>query len=315
MESLLPAASGPVSPASRQRHNGHSKNFRRNTFAALAICLIILGFAASPSNHQVVKSEKELRRHTSSRSHDSPEDVLQRMQQHTLTVEECTGSQCTKEVVNLHDTATLGDQQQPKSLHSQTDMPINTSDSRLASVSIQKQVGKPLVVTVKQDDSDPGQHVQSGGALLTDDAKDRVASLNSAASQQMLVKADPVVAERAAEVADELSQHNAAAHHEGDNVLEIHRGDIDLSSNAIDPTSLSNRTQISDDNNLQIMQDTDSSSLLSGFNSDKARSQSEQQEAETSTVQKADSQLGSARRHLLRVSFHSSSGSNLKTAT
>ncbi len=47
MESLLRAASGPASPAARQRHK-HGKNFRRNTLVALAICLIILGLAASP---------------------------------------------------------------------------------------------------------------------------------------------------------------------------------------------------------------------------------------------------------------------------
>ncbi len=47
MDSLLRAASGPTSPAARQRYK-HGKNFRRNTLVSLAICLIILGFASSP---------------------------------------------------------------------------------------------------------------------------------------------------------------------------------------------------------------------------------------------------------------------------
>lgn len=203
------------------------------------------------------------------------QDVLQKMQHHTLTVEECTGSKCTTEVVNVHDTAILGEQQRLKDLQSQTETPLNSSQSQLGSISIQKQVGKPLVVTVKQDDSDPGQQVQSGGALLTDEAKDRVASLSQASSQQK--PTNPGTEEqRASDIADELSKHNAAAHREGDNILEIHRDDIDLSSTVIDPAALSNLTHISDDNNLQIMQDTDSSSLLSGFNSEKARAQTEE---------------------------------------
>ncbi len=221
------------------------------------------------------------------------------MQHHTLTVEECTGNKCTTEVVNVHDTAMLGEQQQLKDVQPQTEMPTNTSDSQLGSVSIQKQVGKPLVVTVKHDESDPGQQVQSGGALLTDEAKDRVASLGQAASQQVLATADPAVALRAAEVADALSKHSAAARHEGDNVLEIHREDIDLSSTALDPASLSNRAQISDDNNLQIMQDTNSSSLLSGFNSHKARAQTEEQQSDTAQKQGDQIGLGTASRHLL----------------
>lgn len=205
------------------------------------------------------------------------------MQHHTLTVEECTGSKCTTEVVNVHDTAMLVEQQLPKDIiQSQTEIALNASDSRLGLVSIQKRVGKPLVVTVKRDDSDPGQQVQSGGALLTDEAKDRVALLNQAASQQRLTEANPALAQRAVEIADELSNHNAAAHHEGDNILEIHRDDIGLSSKPVDPATLSNLTHISDDNNLQIMQDTNSASLLSGFNSEKARAEVQEQQSDAS---------------------------------
>lgn len=224
----------------------------------------------------------------------SVQDVLQKMQHHTLTVEECTGSKCTTEVVNVHDTAILGEQQRLKDLQSQTETPFNSSQSQLGSISIQKQVGKPLVVTVKQDDSDPGQQVQSGGALLTDEAKDRVASLKQASSQQKPTNPGAEVEQRASDIADELSKHNAAAHHEGDNILEIHRDDIDLSSTVIDPAALSNLTHISDDNNLQIMQDTDSSSLLSGFNSEKARAQTE--EDQTGGVE----HLSAASRRLLQ---------------
>ncbi len=210
------------------------------------------------------------------------QDVLQKMQHHTLTVEECTGSKCTTEVVNVHDTAMLVEQQLPNDTQSQTETALNASDSRLGLVSIQKQVGKPLVVTVKHDDSDPGQQVESGGALLTDEAKDRVALLNQAASQQRLSEANPALVQRAVEIADELSNHNAAAHHEGDNILEIHRDDIGLSSKSVDPATLSNLTHISDDNNLQIMQDTNSSSLLSGFNSEKARAEVQEQQSDAS---------------------------------
>lgn len=280
MESLLRVASGPTSPAARQRYK-HGKNFRRNTVAALAICLIILGFAASPSNHQVVSTEKELRQLAQPTS--TPKDVLQKMQHHTLTVEECTGSKCTTEVVNVHDTAMLVEQQLPKdNIQSQTETAVNASDSRLGLVSIQKQVGKPLVVTVKHDDSDPGQQVQSGGALLTDEAKNRVALLSQAASEQRLTEVNSTLVQRAAEIADELSNHNAAAHREGDNILEIHRDVIGISSKPVDPATLSNLTHISDDNNLQIMQDTNSASLLSGFNSDKARAEAQEQQSDTS---------------------------------
>ncbi|KAL0038746.1 hypothetical protein WJX79_006266 [Trebouxia sp. C0005] len=240
MESLLRVASGPASPAARQRH-GRGKNFRRNTLTALAICLIILGFAASPSNHHVVSTEKELRQLAGPTG--TPEDVLQKMQHHTLTVEECTGSKCTTEV-------------------------------------------------------------QSGGALLTDEAKDRVALLNQAASQQRLTEANPALVQRAAEIADELSNHNAAAHHEGDNILEIHRDAIGLSSKPVDPATLSNLTHISDDNNLQIMQDTNSASLLSGFNSDEARAEAQEQQSDTSAGTSAI-RLGTAQRHLFEQNWKS----------
>ena len=221
--------------------------------------------------------------------------VLQKLQPHTLTVEECTGGQCTKEVVNVHDTAMLEDddaqqQQQQSRLQNSTAASVNSTESRLGTVSIQKQVGKPLVVTVKQDDSDPGQHVESGGALLTDEAKDRVANLNQASQK---ITSDPAVAQRAAEIADELSQHSAAAHREGDNVLEMHRDDIDISSNAFDAATLSNRTQISDENNLQILKDSDSNSLLSGFNSDSLRAERDQQQDSDPGV--LDVRIGSAK--------------------
>ncbi len=340
MESLLRAASGPASPAARQRHK-HGKNFRRNTLVALAICLIILGFASSPvtlaqlipipfasaclcicsfckvcrvdcraitrllvqrRSCDSLQDQSARQRYLTCNAYsactafsDLPparsvsssalfvQDVLQKMQHHTLTVEECTGSKCTTEVVNVHDTAMLVEQQLPKDIiQSQTEIALNASDSRLGLVSIQKRVGKPLVVTVKRDDSDPGQQVQSGGALLTDEAKDRVALLNQAASQQRLTEANPALAQRAVEIADELSNHNAAAHHEGDNILEIHRDDIGLSSKPVDPATLSNLTHISDDNNLQIMQDTNSASLLSGFNSEKARAEVQEQQSDAS---------------------------------
>lgn len=230
------------------------------------------------------------------------QDMLQQMQHHTLTVEECTGSHCTKEVVNVHDTATLAahqhQQQQQQSqldsgLQAASKLPVNASENRLGAVSIQKQVGKPLVVTVKQDDADPGQQVESGGALLTDEAKDRVASLNQASSDR-LAAADPQVAQRAAEVAEELGRHSAATRVEGDNVLEIHRDDIDPSSGAFDAAALSNRANVSDENSLQILQDSNSSSLLSGFNSERARAQTQQQAQDSDGL---DIRLGTSKQH------------------
>ena len=227
------------------------------------------------------------------------QDVLHNLQHHTLTIEECTGSKCTTEVVNLHDTAMLG-QQQPLTGHdSQSESLTNATDSRLGFVTIQKQVGKPLVVTVKQDESDPGQHVESGGALLTDGAKLRVASLSKDGSPQLLTNADPVLSQRASEIAEELSKHSAGTHREGDNVLDIHREDVDLSINALDPAPLSNRAHISDDNNLQIMQDSNSSSLLSGFNSDKARLRNKQQ-AESTRAESERLRPTSSHRQMLK---------------
>lgn len=204
------------------------------------------------------------------KSSSALQDVLHQMQHHTLTVQECNGSRCTTEVVNVHDTAVQN------GTHNQTQAgdQVNSLESRLASVTIQKQVGKPLVVTVKQDDSDPGLQVQSGGELLTDEAKIRVAALNQAASQSNLSSADSTSAETAANVVETLSKHGAAARHEGDNVLDIHRDDIDLSTTTVNPVSVN----LTDDNSLQIMQDTDSSSLLSGFNSEKGREVADQEQ-------------------------------------
>ena len=202
------------------------------------------------------------------------QDVLHQMQHHTLTVEECLGSKCTTEVVKVHDTAMLNDTQHIQNLQAQTGTQVNSTDSRLGSVTIQKQVGKPLVVTVKQDESDPGLQVKSGGALLTDDAKSRVALLNQAAAQSNLSLADPASARKAANIAAELSKHGAAAHHEGDNVLDIHRDDIDLSRTEANPVSVN----VTDANSLEIMRDTNSSSLLSGFNSEKQRERAEEEQ-------------------------------------
>lgn len=227
--------------------------------------------------------------------------VLHQMQHHTLTVEECNGSKCTTEVVNVHDTAMLNDTLHMHNSQSQTGTQGNSSDLRLGSVTIQKQVGKPLVVTVKQDESDPGLQVRSGGALLTDGAKVRVALLNQAASQSNLSLADSASAEKAASSAEELSKHGAAAHHEGDNVLDIHRDDIDLSTTEANPVSV----KVTDENSHQIMQDSNSSSLLSGFNSEKQREHTEDQQQQ----QRADETdpnsftgvtVESARRRLLR---------------
>lgn len=216
------------------------------------------------------------------------QDVLHQMQHHTLTVEECNGSKCTTEVVNVHDTAMLNDTQHIQNLLPQTRTQVNSTDSRLGSVTIQKQVGKPLVVTVKQDEADPGLQVKSGGALLTDDAKNRVALLNQAAAQSNLSLADPASARKAADIAEELSKHGAAAHHEGDNVLDIHRDDIDidLSKTEVNPVSVN----VTDENSLQIMQDTNSSSLLSGFNSEKQREE-QQQQGGTGKVEAASDKL------------------------
>lgn len=200
------------------------------------------------------------------------QDALHRLQHHTLTVEECNGNRCTTEVVNVHDTAMLNDTQRVHNLRSQPGDQGNSSESRLGSVTIMKQVGKPLVVTVKQDESDPGLQVQSGGALLTDEAKLRVASLSRTATQSNLSLADSASAAKAANIAENLSKHGAAARHEGDNVLDIHRDDIDLSTPLANPVSVN----VTDDNSLQIMQDTNSSSLLSGFNSEKGRELAEE---------------------------------------
>ena len=196
------------------------------------------------------------------------------MQHHTLTVEECNGSKCTTEVVNVHDTAMLNDTHHAQNLQRQAGTQVNGTDSRLESVTIQKQVGKPLVVTVKQDEADPGLHVKSGGALLTDDAKNRVALVNQAAAQSNLSLADPASAQKAVDIAGELSKQGAAAHHEGDNVLDIHRDDIHLPRTEVNPVSVN----VTDENSLQILQDTNSSSLLSGFNSEQQRERAEKKQ-------------------------------------
>ena len=208
------------------------------------------------------------------------QNVLHQLQHHTLTVEECNGSKCTTEVVNVHDTAMLNG-----TPYLQTGDQLNSSESRLGSVTIQKQVGKPLVVTVKKDESDPGLQVQSGGELLTDEPKIRVASLHPAATQSNLSLADSASAETATNIAENLSKNGAAAHHEGDNVLDIHRHDIDLSTTTVNPVSVN----ITDENSLQIMQDTNSSSLLSGFNSEKGRqiAQQEQQQQQQDPSEKS----------------------------
>ena len=73
----------------------------------------------------------------------------------------------------------------------------------------------------------------------------------------------------------------------------MHRGDIDVSSNAFDSATLSNRTQISDENSLQILKDSDSNSLLSGFNSDSLRAERDQQQDSNSNV--LDVRIGSAK--------------------
>ena len=228
------------------------------------------------------------------------QDALHQMQHHTLTVEECNGSKCTTEVVNVHDTAMLNDTLHTQNPQAQTGTQVNSSDSRLGSVTIQKQVGKPLVVTVKQDESDPGLQVRSGGALLTDDAKVRVAQLNQAATQSNLSLADPANSENAASIAEDLSKHSAAAHHEGDNVLDIHRDDIDLSTTEANPVSV----KVTDENSHQVMQDSNSSSLLSGFNSEKQREpkeeqQQQQREDETDSQTFTGVTVESARRRLL----------------
>ena len=223
--------------------------------------------------------------------------VLQRMQHHTLTVEECVGTKCSTEVVNVHDTAMLDEQARLTSLNPQS---TNASDLRLGSVTIKKQVGKPLVVTVRQDDSDPGQQVKSGGALLTDEAKSRVASHNQAASSQALNPDDPQGVQKTAQVAEDLSKNGAAGLREGDNVLDIHRDDLELSPNAVNPISLSSHTNITDANSLEIMRNTNSSSLLSGFNSEQARSetaeQQQQQQQQQQQHQEIDVAEGEAQR-------------------
>lgn len=226
--------------------------------------------------------------------------MLHQIQHHTLTVEECNGSKCTTEVVNVHDTAMLNHTNQD--LKPQTGTQANSTDSRLESVTIQKQVGKPLVVTVKQDEADPGLQVKSGGALLTDDAKNRVALLNQAAAQSNLSLTDPASARRAADIAEELSKRGAAGHHEGDNVLDIHRDDIDLSRTEVNPVSVN----VTDENSLQILQDTNSSSLLSGFNSEKQRERAEEEQRQQGGAGKVEAasetvsgmKLGSAKRKL-----------------
>lgn len=152
------------------------------------------------------------------------QDVFQRMQHNTLKIEDCTGAKCTTEIVRVHDTAVLDSARQ---LGQSDQTQQNATDSQHNSIHIEKQPGKPLVVTVRQNETDFGQQVRSGGTVLTDEAQGNLVK-NQTALQQKLIAADPEVAQRASEVADELSSHRAAKHHEGDNVLEIHRSNLSV---------------------------------------------------------------------------------------
>lgn len=152
------------------------------------------------------------------------QDVFQRMQHNTLKIQDCTGTKCTTEIVRVHDTAVLDSARQLG--HTDALQPSdNATDRQHNSIHIDKQPGKPLTVTVRQDESSAGQQVSSGGTVLTDEAQSNLGK-NESAVQQKLVSADPVVAQRAAQIAGELSSHSAAKHHEGDNVLEVHRSNL-----------------------------------------------------------------------------------------
>ena len=144
------------------------------------------------------------------------------MQHNTLKIEECTGGKCTTEVIRVHATAVLDSERPLGQGSDQTQHDSSVTNPNHNSISIEKEPGKPVVVTVKQNDSDSGQQVRSGGTVFTDDAQDNLVN-NQVTMQQILDDADPEVARRASEIADELSSHNAAKHHEGDNVLDIHR--------------------------------------------------------------------------------------------
>lgn len=149
------------------------------------------------------------------------------MQHNTLKIEECTGGKCTTEIIRVHDTAVLDSERQLGQGTNQTQQDSSVTNPHHNSISIEKEPGKPLVVTVKQNDSDSGQQVRSGGTVFTDDAQDNLVNNQV---QQKLDDADPEVAHRASEIADELSSHNAAKHHEGDNVLDIHRSGSNVSN-------------------------------------------------------------------------------------
>ena len=155
----------------------------------------------------------------------SLQDVFQRMQHNTLKIEDCTGGKCTTEIVRVHDTAVLDSARQLGQQPEDLKQAGNASSLQHNTISIEKQPGKPLVVTVKQNGTDLGQQVTSGGTVLTDDAQDNLVQ-NQTAVQQRLAQADPEVARRASEVADELSNHRAAKHPEGDNALEMHRANV-----------------------------------------------------------------------------------------
>lgn len=216
---------------------------------------------------------------------------------HILRVQECFGSNCTTEVVRLHDAAarTLPDGKvQP------------------SHILVQKQVGQPLVVTVKHDDNDPGQSVQSGGSLrastngavvdttdagiinsssndrdtaavdgagtvrntdldsgtalvgllaATDSTSNAEAEDNTAAATDVDRTASTEAAAEALntvlpEVAEELSQHNAGEHKEGDNILDVHRDRADETANA-DQKAVVTEQSIQGDGEGQVLIEKD----------------------------------------------------------
>lgn len=158
------------------------------------------------------------------------QDVFQRMQHNTLTIQDCTGGKCTTEVVRVHDTAILDDSRTLETQEQQQQQPAdNASVIKPSSISIHKEIGKPLMVTVKQNESDSGQQVRSGDTVLTTGAQEVLALREQTDIQQKLNKIDPEMAQRAAEIAEELSNHNAGQHLEGDNVLDVHRSDLNTS--------------------------------------------------------------------------------------
>ena len=117
--------------------------------------MLLLGCMAIASTRRT-SSRQELRRSARIDSNTK--------QGHTVTVEECWDGHCSSEVVRVHDAATAA-----KATDSEGVVPPKNVTDAAGQVTVEKIVGKPLKVTV-MDSTNSSQTVESGGALVTDNA-------------------------------------------------------------------------------------------------------------------------------------------------